>query len=110
MFHFLIKPYGILDYDICLTIHSNFPFIAVNNKDVYDLCHYARQRNFYIMLSIIDLHPYDMIHFDIWGPLVVKSSYGHSYFLTVVDDCSRCTWITLMKSKSETRQHVINFF
>jgi IS30 family transposase len=31
------------------------------------------------------------------------------YFLNVVDDCSRYTWITLMKAKSEARQHVINF-
>jgi IS30 family transposase len=28
--------------------------------------------------------------------------------LTAVDDCSRYTWIVLMKSKAETRQHVVN--
>ncbi|XP_050876111.1 uncharacterized protein LOC127079786 [Lathyrus oleraceus] len=54
-------------------------------------------------------HPYDLIHFDIWEPLTVQSLHGHSYFLTAVDDCSRYTWITLMKAKSEARQHVINF-
>lgn len=30
-------------------------------------------------------------------------------FLTDVDDCRRYTWIRLMKTKSEARQHVINF-
>ncbi|XP_058784297.1 uncharacterized protein LOC131659073 [Vicia villosa] len=54
-------------------------------------------------------HPYDLIHLDIWGPLAVKSIHGHAYFLIAVDECSRFTWITLMKSKVETRQHIINF-
>lgn len=50
-----------------------------------------------------------MVHFYIWGPLDVKLLHGNSYFLNTLDDCSRYTWITLMKSKSKTRQHVINF-
>ena len=40
------------------------------------------------------------------GPLGVSSIHGHKYFLTIVDDFSRYTWIHLMKSKSETREHM----
>jgi hypothetical protein len=35
--------------------------------------------------------------------------HNHAFFLTAVDDYSRFTWITLMKHKSETRQHIIDF-
>ncbi|MCH85324.1 retrovirus-related Pol polyprotein from transposon TNT 1-94, partial [Trifolium medium] len=33
--------------------------------------------------------PFDLIHFDIWGPIAVHSVHHHTYFLTAVDDCSR---------------------
>ncbi|XP_058746950.1 uncharacterized protein LOC131619928 [Vicia villosa] len=90
--------------------HSLYPCIVLNNKDVCDICHYARQRKLpYNDSTSRALHPYDMIHFDIWGSLDIKSLHGHSYFLIAVDDCNRYIWITLMKTKSEARQHVINF-
>ncbi|WJX75247.1 hypothetical protein P8452_58797 [Trifolium repens] len=50
-----------------------------------------------------------MIHVDIWGPLAVTSFNGYSYFLTIVDDHTRHTWIYLMKHKSEARQLLHNF-
>ena len=34
---------------------------------------------------------------------------GYKYFLTLVDDCTRTTWVYLMKSKSETRPLLISF-
>ena len=35
---------------------------------------------------------------------------GHKYFLTIVDDHSRSTWVYLMHSKSDTRPLLISFF
>jgi len=35
---------------------------------------------------------------------------GHKYFLTIVDDCTRSTWVYLMKSKSETRPILQSFY
>ena len=45
---------------------------------------------------------FEMIHCDIWGPYRVPSHSGARYFLTIVDDFSRGTWIYLMNAKSET--------
>jgi transposase InsO family protein len=53
---------------------------------------------------------FDLIHCDIWGPYFVSSQTGHHYFLTIVDDYSRYTWIHLMKSKDHTRTHNQAFF
>lgn len=52
---------------------------------------------------------FDLVHMDIWGPLAVQSIHGHKYFLTVVDDFTRHTWLFLMKTKSETTTLVKNF-
>lgn len=80
------------------SLHIIFYFIPVDNKDVCDVCHYARQRKLpYIVSTNKVLHPYHMIHYDIWDPLTVKSFHGHSYFPNVVYDYNRYAWITLMK-------------
>jgi len=34
---------------------------------------------------------------------------GFHYFLTIVDDYSRYTWVILLHNKSEVRQHITNF-
>ena len=53
---------------------------------------------------------FDLIHCDLWGPYRTPSSCGASYFLTIVDDCSRAVWIYLLRDKKEAPQMLINFF
>jgi len=36
-----------------------------------------------------------------WGPYALSSIHGHKYFLTIVDDYSRYTWVFPLKQKSE---------
>lgn len=44
---------------------------------------------------------FDIVHSNIWGPSHVNSSLGFHYFVIFVDDYSRCTWLFLMKNRSE---------
>ena len=53
---------------------------------------------------------FDLVHCDIWGPYKTKSFSGSHYFLTIVDDFSRATWVFLMKHKSETRTYLLQLF
>jgi IS30 family transposase len=46
---------------------------------------------------------------DIWGPFSTSTIHGHKYFLTVVDDFSRFTWVILMKGKFETASKIQDF-
>lgn len=46
-------------------------------------------------------HSFGLVHFDVWGPFKHVTIYRQRYFLTVVDDFSRFTW--LLKNKSEVR-------
>ena len=54
--------------------------------------------------------PFDLIHCDIWGPYHLNSHSGHRFFLTLVDDCTRFTWIFLLKQKSDVAQAIHKFF
>lgn len=45
--------------------------------------------------------PFELIHIDTWGPYKVPTRAGYRYFLTVVDDYSRLTWVHLLKYKSD---------
>ena len=42
---------------------------------------------------------FDMIHCDIWSPFHLNSHTSHRFFLTLVDDYSRFTWVFLLKTK-----------
>jgi transposase InsO family protein len=52
---------------------------------------------------------FELLHVDIWGPIGTQSIHGYSYFLTIVDDYSRFTWLCLLHNKSETRSKLVTF-
>lgn len=43
----------------------------------------------------------DLLHLDTWGPFSHESVDGFRFFLTIVDDYTRATWIYMMKYKSD---------
>ncbi|XP_027927969.1 uncharacterized protein LOC114184830 [Vigna unguiculata] len=45
--------------------------------------------------------PFALVHSDIWRPSRVYSTLGFYYFVTFIDDFSRCTWLFLMKNCSD---------
>ena len=44
---------------------------------------------------------FDLIHFDVWGPSPAMAFSRHRYYVTFIDDHSRCTWVYLLKKKSD---------
>jgi len=83
---------------------------VVSNK-CCSVCPLAKQHRlpFHVSTSI-SKQSFDLIHCDIWGPFSVKSTNGSQFFLTIVDDYTRFTWVYLMHSKSQTRIIIQNFF
>lgn len=45
--------------------------------------------------------PFDLVHVDTWGPYKVCTKQKYKYFLTLVDDRSKMTWLYLMAHKSD---------
>ncbi|RVW86926.1 Retrovirus-related Pol polyprotein from transposon RE1 [Vitis vinifera] len=44
---------------------------------------------------------FELIHTNVWGPSRTASTLGFQYFVTFIDDYSRCTWLFLMKNRAE---------
>ncbi|GJQ95612.1 retrovirus-related pol polyprotein from transposon TNT 1-94 [Tanacetum coccineum] len=49
------------------------------------------------------------LHMDLCGSMRVQSINGKKYILVIMDDYSRFTWVTFLRSKDETPEFVINF-
>lgn len=45
--------------------------------------------------------PFSLIHSDIWGPSRVPNILGARWFVSFIDDCTRVSWIYLLKQKSD---------
>jgi hypothetical protein len=81
-------------------MHSLYPSI----------CQFAKHKRLpYSTSSSHALSKFELLHYDIWGPLSVPSIHGHKYFITIVDDYSRFVWIILIKSKAEVSPHIQHF-
>lgn len=46
----------------------------------------------------------DYAHSDLWGPAPVNSMGGERYYMSIIDDYSRKTWLYVLKEKSEAFQ------
>ncbi|XP_019150232.1 PREDICTED: uncharacterized protein LOC109147051 [Ipomoea nil] len=76
-----------------------------------DICHFAKHKRSSFPISVTKAENcFDLIHMDVWGPLATASPQGEHYFLTIVNDHSRFTWLHLMKHKSEVKTLFQNFY
>jgi len=103
--------FGHTSHDKLIEIKKKFPCVTIaNSSDPCDVCFYAKQKRIPFPLSSHKSNKFfDLIHMDIWGPLAITSMFGLEYFLTIVDDKIRFTWIYLMKLKSETASIIKSF-
>jgi transposase InsO family protein len=49
------------------------------------------------------IRPLEMLHIDMFGPIVYISIGGNKYDLVIIDDYSRFIWVFFLQDKSETR-------
>lgn len=52
---------------------------------------------------------FQLLHIDLWGPYHTATHDNHKYFITLVDDYSRCTWTQLLTCKSNTLEVLKTF-
>ena len=88
-----------------LQLLKHFVDIDVQNKAACcDVCHFSKQKRLsFPSSSHVTTKPFELIHCDLLGPFSVNTIDGYKYFLTIVDDFTRCTWVCLLKHKSETQ-------
>uniref|UniRef100_A0A2N9J288 Integrase catalytic domain-containing protein n=1 Tax=Fagus sylvatica TaxID=28930 RepID=A0A2N9J288_FAGSY len=93
-------------------LSSVLPHVVHSNEDVSlcTVCPLAKQKRLpFPNKNQLVSSPFDLLHVDIWGPYHTATVEGYRYFLTLVDDCTRTTWIYLMKLKSEARPLLESF-
>lgn len=49
------------------------------------------------------------MHYDVLGPRPIESKGGFQYFVTLVGDYSRITWLYLMRNRLDLLSHLHNF-
>ena len=54
-------------------------------------------------------HHFHLIHSDIWGPSTMSNVYEARWFVSLIDDCTRVTWIFLLEQKSDVSIVIPNF-
>lgn len=92
-----------------------FSSLPINKETVSfhnncSICPLAKQTRLPFPISSITTKiPFELLHCDVWGPHKVPSHSGARFFLTIVDDFTRCTWVFFMKQKSETPELLIKF-
>lgn len=75
------------------------------NHEPCHVCHLSKQKH----LSFTSHRNmceklFELIHIDTWGPFSVPTKEGYRFFLEIVDNFSRATWVYLLKHKSDVLQ------
>ena len=78
--------------------------IAVNEHDRENfLCESCQLGKSYRLLFLnIDEHcsePFGKIHYDLWGPALVKSFQNFKFYVIFVDEFTRFTWFFPLRKK-----------
>lgn len=67
------------------------------------------RRHFGRVLESKSTRKLDLVHSDLCGPMSVNSFGGALYFLILVDDATRMTYVSFLKKKSETLREFKSF-
>lgn len=71
------------------------------------MCRFTKQKRCpFVFKNNLPPKPFDLIHIDICGPFHIPTEGGHKNFLTLVDDCTRTTWVYLLQTKAKVTKIV----
>ena len=90
-----------------------FPFLFknLNVESLHcDVCELAKHKCVPFPISNkMSPFPFVLVHTDVWGLAYVPNILGAKWFLTFIDDCTRVTWVFLLKQKSEVSSVFFQF-
>lgn len=80
-------------------------FTCSTDIECCDMCHRAKQTQIPFPLSDNKAsRAFELVHCDLLGRYHTPSLSGAYYFLTIVDDFTRSTWVYLLHDKSKTQK------
>ncbi|KZV34540.1 hypothetical protein F511_28631 [Dorcoceras hygrometricum] len=75
-----------------------------NNAEINPchVCHLSKQKCLpFESCNKMVAQSFELLHIDIWGPFSQVFVDGYRFFLTIVDDHTRFTWVYMLRSKSD---------
>ena len=71
-------------------------FKVSNKSDCCEVCHFSKQQRLPFSSSThVSTQLFEVVHCDLWGLFATCTVDCFKYFLTIVDDFTRCTWVYL---------------
>ena len=79
----------------------DLPKIVVPLNSVCKHCQNGKQtRSSFKIKEHMTSHPLEIIHTYLCGPTITKSLQRNQYFMLLIDDYTRMTWVAFLKEKS----------
>ena len=106
------SPLGHLAFRIVSQIISRFSLPIFSNKSelACSACLNAKSQKLPFSTSSSQIKsPFDLIYFDLWGPLPVCSHIGNKYYISFLDADSRYTWLFPISHKNDALPIFIQF-
>ena len=95
--------YSKLDMMMRKSMLKGLPQLEVRTNMVCAGCQYGKAHLFsYEESKFKAKEPFELIHYNVFGPVKQASIGGMRYMVTFIDDFSRYLWVFFMKEKSET--------
>ncbi|CAL9020488.1 unnamed protein product [Prunus brigantina] len=97
----------------CGTLRGKLYYLdwALGSEVKCDTCELAKSHRVPFPLSSNkSLVPYSLVHFDVWGPAKIATPAGAQWFVKIIDDCTRMTWVSLLKIKGEVSSRFQQFY
>ena len=93
-----------------LSLQDSLSIFFDTCNDVCDMYPKAKQKRLpFPFNNNFSASAFDLVHGGVWGPYSIPTHEGFKYFLSIVDDATRCTWIYLLKAKYEVKGYLISF-
>ena len=78
------------------------PEVTKPAKNVCENCQHGKQtRVSFKTKEFSTTKPLELVHTDLCGPTKSKGLNGEQYFMLLIDDYTRMTWVCLLNGKSE---------
>jgi hypothetical protein len=94
---------------------SIFPSLSPNSlsKSVTEHCHHCLAGKMhklpFPMSNKNVTSPFELVHADLWGPAPIIAKNAFKFYLVLVDEYTKFTWVYLLKHKSDTFQTFTQF-
>jgi len=98
--------------------HASFPVIhqAISlpspnkNRPICSDCQLAKSHAMpFIKMHVAVSQPLELIYSDVWGPASTLSTSGARYYISFLDDATKCLWLFPLKLKSDAYQTFLSF-